>query len=201
MPVALYPLLSYSFINSLTPGPNNIMLAASGVNFGFRKSMPHFTGVYFGFLIMLTIVCLGLGQIFEYVPLLQPIMKYAGSVYLLYLAYRIARAGEITNVAVSKPLTFIEAALFQYINPKAWIIASTIPAAFSKGAGVTLVDTLYLVGGHAAVSFPAIILWVIMGTQLRRLLSSQKSRTAFNFAMAALLVGTVAMILSETGTA
>ncbi|GLQ07342.1 LysE family translocator [Sneathiella chinensis] len=197
MAVALVPLLSYSFIGSITPGPNNIMLAASGVNFGFRQTVPHFLGVYFGFLLMLTIACLGLGQIFHHVPILQPIMKYAGSAYLLYLAYRIATSEQVGKAAVGKPLTFFEAALFQYINPKAWIMASTIPAAFTLNEGVSLSDTTFLVGGHALVSLPSILAWVLIGTQLRRLLSTPRSRLLFNMGMATLLVGTVAMILLD----
>ncbi len=197
MSVALYPLLSYSFISSVTPGPNNIMLTASSVNFGFKRTIPHFMGVYLGVLIMLAIVCLGLGQIFDHVPYLQTVMKYAGSLYLLYLAWRIARAGEISNTGAAKPLTFIEAALFQYINPKAWILAGTIPSAFTTGPGLSLTDVAYLVGGHAAVSLPAILFWVIAGTQLRRFLSSSLSRRIFNGAMALLLVGTVILILTE----
>ncbi len=197
MSVALYPLMAYSFINSSTPGPNTIMLAASGVNFGFRKTIPHMLGVYFGFLFMLTVVCFGLGQIFEQIPQLQTIMKYAGSAYLLYLAWRIARAGEVSDTTVAKPLTFFQAALFQYINPKAWIIAGTIPATFSTGPGLSLLDIALLVGGHAAVSIPPIVFWVIAGTQLRRFLSSSLSRQIFNGIMGLLLVGTVVLILTE----
>jgi threonine/homoserine/homoserine lactone efflux protein len=197
MSVAFIPLLSYSFINSVTPGPNNIMLATSGVNFGFKRTLPHFCGVYFGYLVMLGIVCFGLGEVFTRVPLLQSIMKYVGSGYLLYLAYRISQSSQISASNIAKPLSFIEAALFQYINPKAWVIAATIPASFVQGAGVTPEDILYLVGGHALVSFPAVILWVVAGTQLRRTLSSEKSLKMFNYLMAALLIGTVAMILTN----
>jgi len=197
MSVSLFPLMVYSFINSVTPGPNNIMLASSGVNFGFKRTIPHFMGVYLGFLIMLAIVCFGLGQIFVQVPLLQTIMKYLGSAYLLYLAWRIFNAGETTSSKAGRPLSFLEAALFQYINPKAWILASTIPAVFATGSEITPLDIALLVGGHAAVSFPAILVWVILGTQLRRLLSSVKSRKIFNTVMATLLVLTVAMILLD----
>ncbi len=195
MSVAFTALLSYSFINSVTPGPNNIMLASSGVNFGFKRTIPHFMGVYLGFILMLTIVCFGLGEVFTRFPQIQPILKYVGSAYLLYLAWRIFRSSSISNASVGKPLSFFEAALFQYINPKAWILAGTIPSAFVTGVQITSIDVLYLVGGHAMVSLPAILFWVIAGTQLRRLLSTPRTLMIFNTVMALLLVGTVAMIL------
>ncbi len=195
MSVAFTALLSYSFINSVTPGPNNIMLASSGVNFGFKRTIPHFMGVYLGFILMLTIVCFGLGEVFTRFPQIQPILKYVGSAYLLYLAWRIFRSSSISNASVGKPLSFFEAALFQYINPKAWILAGTIPSAFVTSGQITSIDVLYLVGGHAMVSLPAILFWVIAGTQLRRLLSTPRTLMIFNTVMALLLVGTVAMIL------
>lgn len=195
MAITLIPLLSYSFVNSITPGPNNIMLASSGVNFGFRRTVPHFLGVYFGFLFMLSIACLGFGQIFEYIPLLQPILKYVGSAYLLYLAYRIATAGSLNDSKVGKPIRFFEAALFQYVNPKAWIIAGTMPSAFTTEPGLSLADGITLVAMHGIVSFPCVLLWAIMGTQLRHFLKSEKSRRIFSFGMASLLVATVAGIL------
>lgn len=197
MSVAFTALLSYSFINSATPGPNNIMLASSGVNFGFKRTIPHILGVYLGFLFMLTIVCLGVGEIFTLFPEIQPIMKYAGSAYLLYLAWRISQSSSIDNVSIAKPLTFFEAALFQYINPKAWMLCATIPSAFVTGSGITLVDVAYLVFGHGLVSLPAILFWVIAGTQLRRFLSTPASLKVFNYVMAILLVGTVYLILSD----
>ncbi|WP_169568957.1 LysE family translocator [Sneathiella limimaris] len=195
MSVAFTALLSYSFLNSATPGPNNIMLASSGVNFGFKRTIPHFLGVYLGFLFMLAVVCFGLGEIFTRFPEIQPIMKYAGSAYLLYLAWRVSQSSSIASVTVSKPFTFLEAALFQYINPKAWILAGTIPSAFVETSPVTLTDIGLLVTGHAMVSLPAILFWVLAGTQLRRYLSSPTKLKIFNYVMAILLVGTVGLIL------
>ena len=195
MSVAFTAILSNSFINSVTPGPNNIMLASSGVKFGFRRTLAHFSGVYFGFLLMLTIVCFGLGEVFTRVPQIQPVLKYVGSAYLLYLAWRIFRSSSISTATVGKPITFFEAALFQYINPKAWILAGTIPSAFVVDSNVSTLDIAYLVGGHAMVSLPAILFWVIAGTQLRHILSTPKTLMVFNTVMALLLVGTVAMNL------
>ena len=93
MAVSLLPLMTFSFVGSVTPGPNNLMLTSSGVNYGFRRPMPHFFGVYFGFLFMLALVCLGLGRVFVAYPEIQEILRYVGSTYLLYLAYKIATAG------------------------------------------------------------------------------------------------------------
>ena len=129
--IAILALANFVFAASITPGPNNLMLATSGLNFGLTRTIPHMLGVVFGFLLMVFLACLGLGKVFQIVPILQTVLTYLGGAYMLYLAYRIATASGISNgAAKSKPLSFTEAALFQWINPKAWMMAITFSSAF-----------------------------------------------------------------------
>ena len=116
----LGPLAMFALVSSITPGPNNVMLAASGLNFGFRRSMPHLLGVNLGFTLMIFLVGVGLGSVFQQVPQLYTVLKYVGAAYLLYLAWKIANSGGMEDGAVSgKPMTFLQAAAFQWVNPKA----------------------------------------------------------------------------------
>ena len=113
----------FAFVSSVTPGPNNAMLLASGVNYGFRRTVPHIAGISLGCVAMLILVGLGLGRLFAAVPQLYLILRYAGAAYLLWLAWKIATAGPMTDQkAASRPMTFWQAAAFQWVNPKAWIL-------------------------------------------------------------------------------
>jgi len=111
MLASLVALLTFSFVSSITPGPNNLMIAASGVNFGFKRSIPHFVGIVLGFQLMLALVCLGLGSVFILYPELQVALRYVGAAYLLYLAYRITLSSGVANMTKQQPLSFFEAAL------------------------------------------------------------------------------------------
>ena len=141
MAVNIIPLAVFSIVGTGTPGPNNLMLTASGVNFGMRRTLPHLMGVWLGFLLMLGLVCAGLGNIFQTWPWLQTVLKGVGSLYLLYLAWRIATAAPVSKAAVGKPISFFEAVLFQYVNPKAWMMAVTITSAYTHEVRDTLTDT------------------------------------------------------------
>ena len=198
MAVNLAPLVMFSAVGGGTPGPNNLMLAASGVNFGMRRTMPHLMGVWLGFLLMLTLVCAGLGKIFQTLPELQLLLKVAGSGYLLYLAWRIASAAPARKADVGKPIRFLEAVLFQYVNPKAWMMAVTLSSAYTVEPRHLLADTLLIVGTHAAVSLPTTAMWAWFGVALRRFLNAPKRLRVFNLTMAALLVASLAFILSPT---
>lgn len=183
-------LILFSFTSSITPGPNNLMLLASGVNFGFRASLPHMLGISLGHMVMVCAVGLGLGAIFKQIPILHDILKWGGAAYLLYLAYKIATAApldENAGNANAAPFTFFQAAGFQWINPKAWIMAITpfttySPADYGYGwaAWVGVV--------FACVNFPSIGVWVGFGVSMRRWLSSPAKRRVFNRVMAGLLV-------------
>lgn len=120
----LGPLALFALVSSITPGPNNIMLASSGLTFGFRRTIPHMLGVNLGFTLMLVLVGLGLGTMFQQLPWLYTVLKYAGAMYLLYLAWKIAMSGPLESGAQrGRPFTFMQAALFQWVNPKAWVMA------------------------------------------------------------------------------
>ena len=126
-PELLLAFVLFAFVTSVTPGPNNLMLLASGVNFGLRRSVPHMLGVSLGFMLLVLAVGLGLGQLFQRWPLLHALLAWGGATYLLYLAWKIARsvAPSDSGAAPGKPFTFVQAAAFQWINPKAWIMAIT----------------------------------------------------------------------------
>ena len=130
----LGPLALFALVSSITPGPNNVMLATSGLNFGFRRTIPHLLGVSIGFTLMVFLVGVGLGSVFQQVPALYTVLKYAGAAYLLYLAWKIANAGEMKDgVSRARPMTFLQAAAFQWVNPKAWVMAVGIIATHAAG--------------------------------------------------------------------
>ena len=172
------------------------MLTSSGVNYGFRRTMPHFFGVYFGFLFMLGLVCLGLGSVFKLYPIIQDVLRYVGSAYLLYLAYRIAMSGAVHAQSAAKPFSFFTAAMFQYVNPKAWMMAGTIASAFVVDGGNIYFNAAIAVGVHGLISFPCVISWVLFGTLIGRYLNKPVARKIFNFFMAGLLVLTTWFIIA-----
>ncbi len=195
MAVNLVPLAMFSFVGAGSPGPNNIMLTASGVNFGMRRTLPHLMGVWLGFLLMLALVCVGLGQVFRMLPWLQLALKLAGSAYLLYLAWRIATAAPVRKTDVGRPIRFLEAVLFQYVNPKAWMMTVTISSAYTYEPRDLLADTLLIVAVHAVASLPTAVMWAWFGVALRRFLNEPKRLRIFNLTMAAMLVASLAFIL------
>ncbi len=187
----LIALIGFAFVSSATPGPNNLMLMASGANFGFRRTIPHMLGISLGHAFMVTLVGLGLGQIFELYPVAQTVMQLISTLYLLYLAWKIATAAPPrTGEARGKPFTFLQAAAFQWVNPKAWYMALTAISNFTPGDG-SLGPVVLVAGVFAMTNFPSITLWATLGTQLKRLLSRPGRLRPFNGAMALLLVLTL----------
>ena len=184
----LLGLALFSFVSSITPGPNNLMLMASGVNFGFRRTLPHMLGVGIGFTVMVLLVGVGLMQVFDAFPVSYDILRVASVAYLLYLAWRIATAapGDGGGESAGKPFTFIQAALFQWVNPKAWTMALTALSVYAPSQGVAAVVLVAAVFG--LVNLPCITAWTLLGLQLQRLLTSQRRLVAFNLSMALLLV-------------
>ncbi|WP_417248040.1 LysE family translocator [Celeribacter sp.] len=187
-------LLSFAFVASVTPGPNNLMLLASGANFGLRRTLPHMFGVSLGHSFMVFVVGLGLATLFQTIPVLRRVMLVVSVLYMLWLAWKIAHAAPPrAGQAEGRPFTFLQAAAFQWVNPKAWIMAIGAQTTYAQGAGWTAAA---LVGmGFLAVNLPAITLWAWLGTEVRRLLSDQRRLVVFNWTMALLLVASLLPIL------
>jgi threonine/homoserine/homoserine lactone efflux protein len=195
MPELIGPLILFAVAMALTPGPNNIMVTASAANFGFRRVVPHMLGVTLGFVVMLLAVGLGLGGLFQAEPRLHHAMKYLGAAYLLYLAWRIANAGDGGNGAGRpRPISFFEAALFQWINPKAWIIALGALTAYTTVGGAMTREVALIAFVFALVTFPSLAVWAWFGTALGRWLGRPGARAAFNWTMAAFLALSLAPV-------
>lgn len=172
-----------------SPGPNNVMLSASGVNFGFRRTVPHMMGINFGFAVMALAVGLGLGGVFESYPQVHVILKYLSIAYLVFLAWKIARAGEAKGQRVgAAPLTFLQAAAFQWVNPKAWSIAVGAIATFTTVGGDLLLEVGLISMIFLLVSFPSTSAWAFFGTVIARYLHNPRRLRLFNWLMAGLLL-------------
>ncbi len=191
-PDTFLALLVYAFVTSITPGPNNIMLLASGVNFGFARTIPHMLGIGGGFLSLLLGVGFGLGAILTAFPSLHIVLKVAGAAYLVYLAWRVAMSRSIaTNEdAKARPMTFLEAAAFQWVNPKAWVMAVSAMAVYSSPA-TPFLSVLIVAGAFAVVNLPSVSTWAGFGTALRGFLADPVRLKWFNMAMGLLLVASL----------
>ena len=190
----LSALVVFAFVSSATPGPNNLMLMASGANFGFARSVPHMLGIAIGFGVMIIGVGLGLIQIFDAFPLSYMALKILSVLYMSWLALKIARAAPAAaGKAGGAPLTFVQAAAFQWVNPKAWAMALTALSVYATEA--TLVAFVLVAGVFSAVNLPAITLWTILGQQMSRLLTNPGRLRAFNWSMAVLLIASLYPVL------
>lgn len=190
----LTALAGFAFVTSITPGPNNLMLMASGANYGFRRTIPHMLGIGIGFTVMVILVGLGLMQIFDALPAAYVILKYAGMAYLLWLAWKIATAKmPDTRTVQGRPMTFIKAALFQWVNPKAWQMALTAITLYAPDR--TLLSIVLVGGIFGMINLPSVSTWTVLGQQLRRILSSRRRLVVFNWTMALLLVATLVPVM------
>jgi len=187
----LLALVAFAFVSSITPGPNNLMLMASGANFGFRRTVPHMLGIGIGFTLMVILVGAGLIGLFDAFPVTHDILKVVSVAYLLWLAWKIAHAaapGDRTGPE-GRPMTFLQAAAFQWVNPKAWTMALTAIAVYAPDRSLWAILLVGLVFG--LVNLPSVSTWTVLGQQLRRLLTSPRRLRAFNWTMAALLVASL----------
>ncbi|MEL6868275.1 MAG: LysE family translocator [Pseudomonadota bacterium] len=194
----LLALVAFAFVSSITPGPNNLMLMASGANFGFRRTLPHMLGVAFGFMFMLLIVGIGLTQLFIRFPASYTVLRVVSVIYLAYLAWKIATASPVTTDAdqrAGKPFSFLQAAAFQWVNPKAWIMGLTAISVYAGDRSFTQVLIVTLVFG--IVNIPSVSSWAALGQQISRWLSTPTRLRAFNVTMAVLLVGSLVPSLME----
>ena len=192
----LVPVAVFGFSGAFTPGPNNIMLTASGVNFGFKRTIPHILGIAFGFAFMNLAVGVGLGGVFAAYPELHMALKYISAAYLVFLAYKIAMAGEARGKdGAATPLTFFQAAAFQWVNPKAWAIVISAVSAFTTVGGNLFAEVLFMTVIFWIVTFPSASSWAFFGTVIARFLHSSTRLKAFNFTMAGLLVLSLVPVL------
>jgi threonine/homoserine/homoserine lactone efflux protein len=191
----------FALASLFTPGPNNLMLMTSGVNYGFRRTVPHALGVAFGFGFLVLLVGLGLGAVFAAFPPLYTVLKFAGAAYLVYLAWLIARSGPTeAGGEVGRPLTFLQAAAFQWVNVKALVMAvgavSTYAAVAAFPANIGLITGIF-----TALGLLSSTTWILFGTSLRAVISDPKRARIFNVAMAAALIASLVPVFWEASPA
>ncbi|MBZ0228669.1 MAG: LysE family translocator [Bauldia sp.] len=185
----LLPLLGFVVVATVTPGPNNLMVLVSGANWGLARTLPHIAGIALGFPVMIVAVGLGLGVAFETLPALHVVLKYTAFAYLLFLAWRIAQAGRPDlDGRRARPLNLVEAAAFQWVNPKAWALVFGGMALFTTAAGDRLTETVTIAALFGVACLPNGIVWCLFGRAIAHFLSDDRWRRRFNVTMAVLLV-------------
>lgn len=195
----------FAVSTTVTPGPNNIMIMTSGLNFGLKRSLPHLIGICLGFPLMVAGVGIGFGVVFEKFPMAHEIIKILGVLYLLYLAYLVATSApksletsdKNVNQATTKPLTFLQAALFQWVNPKAWVMATGAVAAYTTQDAGMLLQVLLISVAFLIASLPCVGIWLVCGTWLKRFLKEVRYQRIFNMTMALLLVVSILPVINE----
>jgi threonine/homoserine/homoserine lactone efflux protein len=194
--ILLGPLVLFAAAVTLTPGPNVVLVTASGANFGFRRTIPQMLGITLGFGAMVVAAGLGLAGVVHAEPRLHALLKYAGAAYLLYLAWRIARADAGTGASArGRPIGFLEAALFTWMNPKAWVSVLGALAAFTTVGGDVPREIALIAAVLAAACLISCMVWAAFGTVIGRHLADPRARTAFNWSMAGLLVLSLVPVL------
>ena len=180
---------AYNFVMYVTPGPNNSILTASGIKFGFFRSIPNILGIPTGHGLQLALVCLGLGSLFSAFPVLLDILRYVGATYILYLAYKMF--GSLNIAATedkSRPLKYYEAVLFQFVNPKAWVICITAVSLFYPEKDNLFVGTLFMVVMSTVINIPSISIWAFGGSVIRLYLNNIKLKKIIEWLLAVLLI-------------
>lgn len=188
----LIALVGFAFASSVTPGPNNVMLMASGANYGLRRTVPHMLGISVGHAFMVFMVGVVLLGAFLTYPALNIVLKVVSAAYMLWLAWKIANAvpPEMKQVT-GKPFTFLQAAAFQWVNPKAWFMATTAISAYAPQDRGLVLGSLMVAGIFATTNLPAVTIWAWIGVQLRRWLGTARRLRVFNISMALLLVASL----------
>jgi len=178
---------AFCFVSSATPGPNNLMLMASGANFGVRRTIPHWLGIGIGFTAMVIVVGLGLMNVFEMFPIIYKILKILSVIFLVYLAWKIANAAPLGETGtVGKPMTFLQAVAFQWVNPKAWAMALTAITVYSPSQSIVAIITTALIFG--SINLPSCSIWMFVGRQIHRFLTNPIRMRVFNITMSLLLL-------------
>ncbi len=183
----LTALITFAFVASVTPGPNNLMLMASGANFGVLRTLPHFFGISLGFGVMVVLIGIGLIKVFEAYPLSYEVLRWFSIAYLAWLAWKIATAtGTGATRSRGRPLNWVQAALFQWVNPKAWAFGLTAITAYAPSQSLVAVSMIAFI--LVVVNMPSIFVWVVLGSRLQHWLGNGPRLRAFNWVMAGLLM-------------
>ena len=189
---------AFAAIASITPGPNNTMILASGLNYGFMRSLPHLLGICLGFTFMVFATGLGLHAVFVQFPMLQVILKYVGALYLLWLAWNLARTAPMTadELSASRPMSFAGAAAFQWVNPKAWVMALGALTTYLPQSSRVL-DVALMAAVFGVMCLFAVSAWAGFGVAMRRVLQNPRSVRVFNVCSALLLVASLYPMLGD----
>lgn len=183
----LLPLMSYCLVMSATPGPNNVMLATTGANFGGRGAMPAILGIQTGMFVQTMLMCVGLGSVFVAYPLAQQVLRIAGSLYLVFLAWKLSVAS-VGGAHASTAVSFSQATVFQALNPKSWVKAITVASVFMPVVHNTVGGALLLAVTGALVGTPCNVMWALFGVAIGRLLKDPYKQRVFNLTMGAILL-------------
>ncbi len=187
-------LMAFAFVSSITPGPNNLMLMTSGVNFGLMRTLPHLFGVVIGVLVLFLALGAGLNSLLLRYPQAYLVLKILSAAYMLWLAYKIFNAAPpIGKQEGAKPLGFAQALAFQWVNPKAWAMVTTSLTIYAPTGTIGAVFTVSLI--FACINMPSVSMWVLLGQKFRLLLSNARTLRIFNGVMAGLLVVSLLPIL------
>ena len=187
---------AYNFVMYVTPGPNNSILTTSGIKFGFVRTMPNIFGIPTGHGLQLALVCLGLGSLFTHFPILLDILRYVGAAYILYLAYKMLGSLNVSSSEKkSRPLKYYEAILFQFVNPKAWVICITAVSLFYPEKENLFIGTLFMVIMSTVINIPSISIWAFGGSVIRHYLSNNMLKKIIEWFLAFLLLGTAISVL------
>ncbi len=194
----LLSIASFTLAGTMTPGPNNIMMLSSGLTYGYRKTLPHMMGVMLGFSLMVVCVGLGIGAVFELFPMIFTVLKVVGVAYLFWMAYKIASSkGDIETSKSSKPFTFLQALTFQWINPKAWVMAITSTLSFVTNPQRSLEQVLVIAFIYMLSGFISTNSWTLGGVYLKKFIKNTLHVRIFNITMAILIVLSVLPVIFE----
>ena len=188
----LFSLILFCLVTSCTPGPNNILASYSGFNFGIKKTLPLMSGVAFGYTLMLTFVNFGLIVIFKNYPIIQQIIKVIGSIFLIYLAYKISFSTSNSNILQKNPVKFFDTFLFQFINPKAIIVATIMVSTFVDSNNNYIRESFWVIGVNFMFAWFSITFWTLLGKFLRKFATNDKFIKIFNYVMSFLLISCIA---------
>lgn len=183
----LLPLMSYCFVMSVTPGPNNVMLATTGANFGYRGALPVILGIQVGIFVQTMLMCVGLGSVVIAYPMTQQLLRIAGALYLMFLAWKLA-AASVAGSSAPRAVSFAQAVLFQALNPKSWLKAVTMASVFMPSQSNMLASALLLSVIGTVVGMPCNTMWALFGVSIRNVLKAPRNQRIFNLVMGAILL-------------